>query len=437
MASYVLYGFDTAGTLAEETDQPRRRAPRAILQALGAAAVAGALLILFGILAVSDPAHPELGRITGGLPFLVKDVLGPGLGTLFLVDVIFAVFVCALAVHAGTVRLIFAMARDNNLPFARSLGHVPATDARPDPAAAPDRRSGRGSSGREYQPAPRDRDPLRGRHRLGEPGVPAGHVPDASRAVPRRGPRAARRRRSGRGRRRSSKLFSMGRFGLPVNAIAVVWGVFVVMNISWPRTEIYGPDPWGRFAAPWRLWPCSPSARSTISWSSAGRRGSWQSTRLDISDGQAGRDPLIEGHWIGQLAPVNRELARVAKLNRHPAEASMVKRPWSCYRRRKVAKPQRERRAPGQLQRVLGWCVHAYTALGLVVAGMIAVLLVQGGPGRLPLVVPADGRRHARRRDRRHPGPQGPHQGGRAQLRRPPAGRHHRLPHLHVPALAA
>ena len=27
MASYVLYGFDTAGTLAEETDHPRRRAP--------------------------------------------------------------------------------------------------------------------------------------------------------------------------------------------------------------------------------------------------------------------------------------------------------------------------------------------------------------------------------------------------------------------------
>ena len=38
MASYVLYGFDTAGTLAEETSRPRRRAPRAILQALAAAA---------------------------------------------------------------------------------------------------------------------------------------------------------------------------------------------------------------------------------------------------------------------------------------------------------------------------------------------------------------------------------------------------------------
>ena len=101
MASYVLYGFDTAGTLAEETDEPRRRAPWAILQALAAAGLAGGLLIFFGILAVSDPARPELGQISGGLPFLVKDVLGAKLGVFLLVEVIFAVFVCALAVHAG------------------------------------------------------------------------------------------------------------------------------------------------------------------------------------------------------------------------------------------------------------------------------------------------------------------------------------------------
>ncbi len=51
-------------------------------------------------------------------------------------------------------------------------------------------------------------------------------------------------------------------------------------------------------------------------------------------------------------------------------------------RRRKVAKPKREWRAPGLLQRVQGWCVHAYTGLGLILAGMIAVLLIHGGPVR-------------------------------------------------------
>ena len=212
----------------------------------------GALLILFGILAVSDPALPELGRINGGLPFLVKDVLGSGLGTLFLADVIFAVFVCALAVHAGTVRLVFAMARDNNLPFAQSLGHVPERTHAP---ILPPLLIGvlaAALSDPEYQPAQRDRDPLLGRDRLGEPGVPDGDVADARRPVPAenaaRDPPRRRLRPSPAHEVR--KLFSMGRFGLPVNVIAVVWGVFVVINIGWPRMQIYGPDPWGRFAAP-------------------------------------------------------------------------------------------------------------------------------------------------------------------------------------------
>jgi phosphatidylcholine synthase len=47
-------------------------------------------------------------------------------------------------------------------------------------------------------------------------------------------------------------------------------------------------------------------------------------------------------------------------------------------RRRKPPQP-RERRPPGNLERFLGWCVHGYTALGLVAAGLIAVLLVHGG----------------------------------------------------------
>jgi phosphatidylcholine synthase len=49
-------------------------------------------------------------------------------------------------------------------------------------------------------------------------------------------------------------------------------------------------------------------------------------------------------------------------------------------KRRRAASAPRERRAPGSLERILGWCVHGYTALGLVAAAMIAVLLVRGGP---------------------------------------------------------
>jgi amino acid transporter len=47
----------------------------------------------------------------------------------------------------------------------------------------------------------------------------------------------------------SHGVFSLGRWGVPVNLVAIVWGVFIVVNMSWPRVEIYGNDPWGQYAA--------------------------------------------------------------------------------------------------------------------------------------------------------------------------------------------
>ena len=82
-ASYVLYGFDTAGTLAEETHDPRKKAPRAILQALLAAGFAGLLVLLFALMAAPDLGMPDLGNIRGGLPMLVKSVLGETTGKSF------------------------------------------------------------------------------------------------------------------------------------------------------------------------------------------------------------------------------------------------------------------------------------------------------------------------------------------------------------------
>jgi phosphatidylcholine synthase len=52
--------------------------------------------------------------------------------------------------------------------------------------------------------------------------------------------------------------------------------------------------------------------------------------------------------------------------------------PFRPRRRPKPSLP-REARHPRLVQRVLGWCVHGYTALGLVAAAAIGVLLVQGG----------------------------------------------------------
>jgi amino acid transporter len=43
--------------------------------------------------------------------------------------------------------------------------------------------------------------------------------------------------------------FNMGRWGLPVNLIAVVYGVLVAINIAWPRAAVYGTHWYFRWAA--------------------------------------------------------------------------------------------------------------------------------------------------------------------------------------------
>ena len=121
MPLYVMYGFDSAGSLAEETADPRRTAPRALLRALTTAGVMGFLLIGFGTMAVDKSAT------AGGLASITKDVLGSTWGKIWLWDVILAISVCCLAIQAMSIRILFAMARDGNLPFARQLASVSAT----------------------------------------------------------------------------------------------------------------------------------------------------------------------------------------------------------------------------------------------------------------------------------------------------------------------
>jgi xanthine dehydrogenase molybdopterin-binding subunit B len=36
----------------------------------------------------------------------------------------------------------------------------------------------------------------------------------------------------------------MGRWGLPVNAFAVVYGIAMTINLAWPRGAVYGTNHW-------------------------------------------------------------------------------------------------------------------------------------------------------------------------------------------------
>jgi urea carboxylase system permease len=231
MASYVMYGFDTAGSLAEETLNPRRTAPRAILQALTAAAAAGALLLLFALMAANDLNAPELGVPSGGFPFIVTSTLGEGLGKVFLCDVIIAITACTLAVHTGAVRLMFSMARDNQLPFGRILARVSETSRLPlVPALLTGTLAALALVENVNSP------------KLIDAVIPVAIVWANLAYLLVTTPLLVRRLRGWPGPDTEVR-FSLGRWGLLVNIAAVVWGILTVVNMSWPRPES-DDDPW-------------------------------------------------------------------------------------------------------------------------------------------------------------------------------------------------
>ena len=118
-SAYIFYGFDTAGSLAEETNNPRKHAPGAILRAVAAAFVLGALLMLFAMMSMKNLDQGNLG-----LPVIIKYALGNTFGDVFLICSAIAITVCALAVHTAGIRIMFTMARDGRLPFGSVVARV-------------------------------------------------------------------------------------------------------------------------------------------------------------------------------------------------------------------------------------------------------------------------------------------------------------------------
>ena len=240
-SGYVMYGFDTASSLGEETLEPRRTAPRAILRAILASFVIGGAILVFAIMAAPNLTDPRIGTSSGGLQYIVEQVMWGPLGRIFLVCIVVAVTVCSLAVHTAAIRLTFAMARDNALPFGERLARVNSLTQTPIIPAV-----------------------LIGVIaelilvlNIGQPkiftvltsiAVIMIYLAYLLVTVP-----MLRRRLAGQwppADLARGGYFHMGRWGMSVNIVAVVWGAGMALNLAWPREAVYGTpwyNTWGAF----------------------------------------------------------------------------------------------------------------------------------------------------------------------------------------------
>jgi urea carboxylase system permease len=226
LSAYVMYGFDTAGTLAEETNNPRKHAPPAIIRAIAASATIGGLVILLGILSNKDLSNKSIGLL--GLPFVIKQAFGNTTGNVFLADTALAIFVCCLAVQTATIRMMFSMARDNRLPagsaVARVSGHrkVPIVPALVTGILALVLLAINVGNQSAFYVITAIAIIM---FYLAYLGVTA--------------PMLVRRLRGQWPKPDYGPYFSLGRWGLPVNIAAVLYGTLVTINIAWPRNSIY------------------------------------------------------------------------------------------------------------------------------------------------------------------------------------------------------
>ena len=122
MSLFVIYGFDTASTLSEETKDPRRAAPKAVLYSVIGAFIIGGVFLLGTLVAI-----PHLGvavKNAWGPAQIIEANFSTGFATLYLFVVSAAIFVCCLSILAATIRLCFGMSRDNQLPISGVLSRV-------------------------------------------------------------------------------------------------------------------------------------------------------------------------------------------------------------------------------------------------------------------------------------------------------------------------
>ena len=131
LIGWSFIGFESAGDIAEEVEEPERAVPRALVLSL----VVVALIVMYAALGLIL-AVPDLGAaIAGGTADPISDTitaaLGAGVATPLFVMVVLAFVAGIAAVQAAVSRVIFSLARDGERPAAGALSRLSGPDNLP------------------------------------------------------------------------------------------------------------------------------------------------------------------------------------------------------------------------------------------------------------------------------------------------------------------
>jgi APA family basic amino acid/polyamine antiporter len=112
---FAYIGFDEVATLSEETNDPTRTTPRALLWSLGISAV---LYVLVSIAAVNVLGAEGLAASTQPLTDVAADAVGDRAGAVMAVFAMLTTANTVILVLTAASRMVFAMSRSGDLPTA-------------------------------------------------------------------------------------------------------------------------------------------------------------------------------------------------------------------------------------------------------------------------------------------------------------------------------
>lgn len=233
MALFIVYGFDTAGSFGEETVDASRQAPRGVLSSIWISGAVGAVFLLGVILAIpSIPDAMKEGQ-AGGFPIattitsvLTSELIaGITVGELYLFVILASVFVCTLAIQGAATRMMFSMSRDHHLPLGSVWGKVNHSFKTPANAAI--------AVGVLAALPILLIGPLGGFYMS----IAATGLIYLSYFLCNLGVLNARRK----GWPHKRAWFNLGRWGMLVNILALVWGGVMLVNFAiWQDTGLFG-----------------------------------------------------------------------------------------------------------------------------------------------------------------------------------------------------
>jgi len=138
-AQWTYTGFDASAHMAEETHDPRRRGPWGIVLSVAVSGVAGYFLVLALTLAIKSipgvlAAKDAQGNQISAAIAILQQGLGAKAGNVMAALISMAMWFCGLACITSASRSLYSLARDHGTPFAEQVRWVSPRHGTPAPS---------------------------------------------------------------------------------------------------------------------------------------------------------------------------------------------------------------------------------------------------------------------------------------------------------------